>query len=206
MPTILYQSKPLIFLRTKKTGSHSVKHCMRQYAEQNSVSFLEVRSKDTDTLENSKFVSHMPAKYLKQRIDVWDDAYIFTFVRNPWKCLKSYYYFCKYSGPKYNWNNPDNYNLDNIENFVKSMIDIKGTCNFNREIYSINDCVVANVYDTNEMSSVIKNLFNITEVPRLCVQEYVQEHISLPSILDNYIYRDYKWEIERFGYEKPTVD
>ena len=202
MPTILYQNPPLVYLRSKKTGSHSVKHCMRQYAEENSISFLEVRSKDTDTLDDHKFISHMPAKVLQKRLDVWDTSKKFTFVRNPWKCLNSYYYFNKYTGPKYNWNNLNNYSLDNIEDFTKSLIDIKGTCNFNREIYTIDDQVICDVYDVKDIDKIMKEFFNIS-APKIFVQNYDQEDIVISEKIDSFIHRDYSWEIDEFGFEKP---
>ena len=203
MPTILYSSTPIVFLRSKKTGSTTVKKCIRDYAISNQISFLEVHSKDIETVYTNKFVSHMPAKYMQERCDVWDLAYKFSFCRNPWDSIKSYYYFCKYTGPKYGWNNPENYRLSNVYDFVSSMIDIKGTCNFNNEIYAIDDKVVADVFDMNQIASTMKRLFDVDTVPKLNTQDYKLENIVLPTSVDNYIYRDYKWEIEKFEYERP---
>lgn len=203
MPTILYQNPPLVYLRSKKTGSHAVKQCMRQYAEENSVSILEVRSKDTDTLDDYKFISHMSAKVLKKRLDVWNISKKFTFIRNPWKCLISYYYFNKYTGSKYNWKNLNNYCLNNIEDFTKSLIDIKGTCNFNREIYTIDNNVICDVYDVKDINKIMKKFFNISTVPKILVQNYDQEDIKVSEKIDSFIHRDYAWEIDEFGFKKP---
>ena len=206
MPTILYQSNPLIYLRTKKTGSHSVKQCIKEYAVKNQISYLEVRSKDTDTLETHQFVSHMPAEVLSQRLDVWNISTKFTFIRNPWSVLSSYYYFIKNTGPKYGWNNPDKYSLNNINDFVSSLIDIHGTCNFNKEIYCINNQVIADVYDISQISTVMKQYFNIDNVPNLNVQQYEPNYFNMSKKIDTYIYRDYKWEIDNFAYTTPSMD
>lgn len=205
MPTILYQATPIIFLRTKKTGSHSVKYFLKNYAEENQISYLEVRSKSDDTLKTHKFISHMPAKDLAERLDVWQNAKKFTFVRNPWQVIYSYFYFCKYTGPNHGWNNPNNYKLTTLYDFLESLIDIKGTTNFNKEIYTIDNQIIADVYDAAHISSVLTNMFGSTQVPKLNVQHYQIQKSEL-DLLDKYVYNDYKWEINEFKYTKPTLD
>lgn len=206
MPTILYHSSPLVYLRTKKTGSHAVKWCMKQYAEQNQVSILEVRSKDTDRLDTHKFVSHMPAKDLSKRLDVWDSAYKFTFIRNPWKVIYSYYNYIKYTLPTYNYQVQESYCLNNLNDFVLSLQDVHGTTNFNKEIYTIDNQVCADVFDVSSISSVMKKLFNVDNVPYQNTQEYNLNITEFTSAVDNYIYNDYEWEINEFAYTKPTLD
>lgn len=203
MPTILYQSIPVIFLRTKKTGSHSVKKSLRIYAENNQVSYLEVRSKPSDNLDTHKYVSHMPAAALAKRLDVWNESIKFTFIRNPWEVLESFYNFLLYTGPKYGYDNPDNYDLSNFESFFFDLRSKHGTSNFNKEIYSIDDNIIAEVYDIKEIGTVLKSKFNITDVPVLNKQSYQSNFLKYTSELNKYIEVDYKWEIENFGYTKP---
>jgi hypothetical protein len=205
MPTILYHTTPIIFLRTKKTGSHSVKHCLKKYAEENQVSYLEVRSKSNDTLDTHRFISHMPAKDLAERLDVWDASKKFTFVRNPWQVIYSYFYFNKYTGPKHGWSNPENYDLRDLYSFLESLINIKGTTNFNKEIYSINDQIIADVYDISNIEKIMKTQFDQISVPRLNTQDYHMSKHEL-DLLDKYVYNDYEWEINEFRYTKPSLD
>ncbi len=205
MPTILYQATPIIFLRTKKTGSHSIKYCLKKYAEENQISYLEVRSKPTDNLNTHRFISHMPAKELAKRLDVWQTARKFTFVRNPWQVIYSYYYFNKYTGPEHGWNNPENYDLRSLYSFLESLKEIKGTTNFNKEIYSIDDQIIADVYDIFSISEVMNNMFGQSVVPNLNTQSYQIGNHEL-DLLDKYVYNDYEWEINEFKYTKPTLD
>lgn len=205
MPTILYHTTPIIFLRTKKTGSHSIKHCLKKYAEENQVSYLDVRSKSDDTLDTHKFISHMPAKDLSERLDVWNIAKKFTFVRNPWQVIYSYFYFNKYTGPSYGWNNPNNYDLRDLYSFLESLKDIKGTTNFNREIYVINNKIISDVYDVSDISNIMKEIFKQDIVPKLNTQGYQICKHDL-DLLDKYVYNDYEWEINEFGYTRPTLD
>lgn len=205
MPTILYQEIPIIYLRTKKTGSHSVKYCLKKYAEENQISYLEVRSKPNDSLKTQKFVSHMSAKELSIRLDVWHEAKKFTFIRNPWQVIYSHYIFCKYTGPAHGWNNPDNYNLKSFSNYLKSLLDVHGTTNFNREIYTIDNKIIADVYDVTDIEKVIHQMFGKVYVPALNSQKYSIEKYSL-DLLDKYVYDDYMWEINEFKYTKPTLD
>lgn len=205
MPTILYQQTPIVYLRTKKTGSHSVKYCLKKYAEENQISYLEVRSKPFDTLETHKFISHMPAKSLAERLDVWDVSKKFTFIRNPWEVIYSSFFFSKYTGPKYGWNNPDNYDLKSLHHYLESLLDIHGTTNFNREIYTIDDKVIADVYDISDIKNVIGKMFGKIEVPNLNVQNYKIQKQDL-DLLDKYVYSNYEWEIKKYGYERPPLD
>ena len=207
MPTVIYDSTPVVYLRTKKTGSHSVKHMLRQYADSHKLSILDVRSSDTDTLEDKRFISHMSALALSQRLDVWNEAYKFTFIRNPWEVISSYYVFCKYTGPMCGWNNPDNYNLSNIDNFVHSLRDIHGTTNFNREIYTIDNNLIADVYDVKDIPKVFLEKFDLEqEIPKYNTQTYSHnDHIPSKTV-DKYLYEDYDWEINEFGYTKTSLD
>jgi len=207
MPTVIYDSTPIVYLRTKKTGSHSVKHVLRQYADTKKLSILDVRSSDSDTLDNKRYISHMPAKVLSERLDVWNEAYKFTFVRNPWEAIASYYVFCKYTGPKYGWNNPDGYNLNNVDNFVLSLRDIHGTTNFNREIYTIDNKVIADVYDVSEIQKVFAQKFALEqEIPAYNSQIYSHNDYTPTKTMDKYLYDDYDWEINEFGYTKTSLD
>ena len=147
----------------------------------------------------------MPAKDLSERLDVWNLADKFTFVRNPWEVIYSGFIFSKYTGPRYGWNNPDNYDLRSLHHYVNSLIDIHGTTNFNKEIYTIDNKVVADVYDISNIQKVMSDKFGINEVPKLNVQKYEMEYQDL-DMLDKYIYEDYEWEINEFKYRKPTVD
>lgn len=207
MPTVIYDTTPIVYLRTKKTGSHSVKHCLRQYADSKKLTILDVRSSDTDTLDNKRFVSHMPAKELSERLDVWNNSYKFTFVRNPWAVVSSYFVFCKFTGPKYGWNNPDKYNLSNIDNFVLSLRDVHGTTNFNRKIYTIDDKVIADVYDVSDIQKVFAEKFALEQqIPTYNKQDYSHNDYIPSDNMDKYFYKDYEWEINEFGYTKPALD
>lgn len=203
MPTILYLTRPIIYLRTKKTGSHSIKDALKTYATENQISYLEVRSKPTDTLYTTRYVSHMHAIDLAERLDVWNDADKFTFIRNPWQSLFSYYYFIKYTGPKYQYNNPENYCTDTFEKFVCDLKSNHGSCNFNRPIYTIDNKIIADVYDVGDIETVMQKRFGITALKKLNAQQYVQESFETSDKIDNYIYEDYSWEIENFGYKRP---
>jgi len=206
MPTVLYQTPPLIYLRTKKTGSFSLKFCMREYAYNNQITILDVKSKYTDTLDTHKFISHMPAKDLSKRLDVWNSAYKFTFVRNPWKVIYSYYIYIKYTLPMYNYQVKESYCVNNLNDFVLSLQDVHGTINFNREIYTIDNQVCANVFDISSIPIVMKKLFMIDNVPCKNTQKYNFNINEFTSRLDNYVYNDYEWEINEFDYTKPTLD
>ena len=207
MPTVIYDTTPIIYLRPKKTGSHSVKECLRNYADTNKLTILDVRSSDRDTLHNKRFVSHMPADALAKRLDVWNEAYKFTFVRNPWESIASYYFFCKFTGPQHGWNNPDGYALKTVSDFVLSLIDIHGTTNFNRKIYTINNSVIADVYDVKSMRQVFLEKFALEqEIPVRNKQSYSYINYMPERDADKYIYRDYEWEINEFGYTKPSLD
>lgn len=203
MPTVIYHSSPLIYLRTKKAGSHSVKQCLRDYAEREQVTLLDVRSKVGDTVDDQPYISHMPASVLSQRIDVWDVATKFTFVRNPWECVVSYYNFLLFHGPKYGYHNPDNYDLRSLDGFVESLIDMTGTCNFNREVYTINDKIIADLYDVSHIQQFFIDNFGISKMYKKNKSPPIDIRVS--SRLDKYIYEHYDEEIKLFNYEKPAT-
>lgn len=49
----------------------------------------------------------------------------------------------------------------------------------------------------------MKKLFMIDNVPCKNTQKYNFNINEFTSRLDNYVYNDYEWEIENFGYKKP---
>jgi hypothetical protein len=79
---------------------------------------------------------------------------------------------------------------------------MNGTCNFNREVYTIDNVVIADLYDISQIQQFFNDNFDISKMYKKNKSPPIDIQVS--GDIDKYIHDHYAEEIELFNYEKPS--
>ena len=207
MTTIVFPpGKFICYLRQPKSASLSMTRWMVKFAQENKRAYLtslnyQQQNYNVDVEQDTIFTHHMTAARLRDTVPQWWDRMekIVT-VRNPWNILASKYYHMKKL-------NVTQVEYSNFTEFCYNLRKLRGTLNHGRDYYSIDGEIIADhIIPVENLYPHLEVIFYGYDLPALehanvgTVDQSEYKHMYNDE-LNEMIYEDFKYEIERFGYK-----
>lgn len=207
MTTIVFPpGKFICYLRQPKSASLSMTKWMVDLAQNNNRSYLtslyyQQKNYNVDVESDTIFTHHMTAARVRDTVPQWwDDMEKIVTVRNPWNILASKYYHMRKLGVT-------QVNYDNFTEFCYKLRELRGTLNPGKDYYSIDNEIIADhIIPVENLEENLKSIFKDYVLPELQTtnvglinqSEYKQMYTS---DINDMIYEDFKYEIDKFGYK-----
>lgn len=207
MTTIVFPpGKFVCYLRQPKSASSSMTRWMVNFAQQNRKTYLtsmhyQQKNYNVDIEPETIFTHHMTADRVRAAVPLWwDQMEKIVTVRNPWNILASKYYHMKKLGIT-------QVDCSNFTEFCYKLRELRGTLNPGKDYYSIDGEIIAeHIIPVENLEYHLKHIFQGYILPEL-------EHVNVGTInqsqykeiyssdINDMIYEDFKYEIEKFGYK-----